>query len=120
MSYESNLYEQERPWGSFTVIYASERYWTKILNILPGQRLSLQLHHHRSEFWTPIDEGLSAIVNGGKAFPLEVGTRYDVMPRVLHRIINDSSQPCRLIEVASGRPDEGDIERIHDQYGRGE
>ena len=43
-----------RPWGSYTIIDEGEGYKTKRLTVLPGKRLSLQLHHHRSEHWVVV------------------------------------------------------------------
>ena len=37
------------PWGSFTELWRRERYRIKRLTVLPGESLSLQMHHYRSE-----------------------------------------------------------------------
>jgi len=41
----------ERPWGTYTVLEENSHYKIKRIEVLPGQRLSLQKHHHRSEHW---------------------------------------------------------------------
>lgn len=41
----------ERPWGSYTVLDKSKSYKIKRIEVKPGERLSLQKHHHRSEHW---------------------------------------------------------------------
>src|SRR5512137_2150216 len=41
----------ERPWGTFTVLEENRNYKIKRIEANPGQRLSLQKHHHRSEHW---------------------------------------------------------------------
>ena len=41
----------ERPWGSYQVLDESASYKIKRIEVQPGQRLSLQKHHHRSEHW---------------------------------------------------------------------
>ncbi|MDX8410679.1 MAG: mannose-1-phosphate guanylyltransferase/mannose-6-phosphate isomerase, partial [Mariprofundaceae bacterium] len=41
----------ERPWGYYTVLEEGPRYKTKKIGVNPGGRLSLQMHHHRSEHW---------------------------------------------------------------------
>ncbi|MEM9979531.1 MAG: phosphomannose isomerase type II C-terminal cupin domain, partial [Cyanobacteria bacterium P01_D01_bin.2] len=40
-----------RPWGSFTVLEEGKGYKIKRIEVKPGHRLSLQMHHHRSEHW---------------------------------------------------------------------
>lgn len=107
----------DRPWGWFQVIYHSPDYWTKLINVKPGESLSLQYHEHRAEFWTPLTPGLRGVINGS-IIDLEVGVRYDVMHRVLHRVTNASDFEAQFIEVATGHPTEDDIVRIQDNYGR--
>jgi hypothetical protein len=41
-----------RPWGTWEVLATGDRYTVKRINVLPGERLSLQYHRHRSEHWT--------------------------------------------------------------------
>jgi len=40
-----------RPWGSYTVLEEGQGYKVKRVNVNAGGRLSLQLHHQRSEHW---------------------------------------------------------------------
>lgn len=108
----------ERPWGSYEVLFSSPDYWTKILYVNPGEALSLQYHAYRHEVWTPLDEGLTAKINGSESIDLVPGVRYDVPNNVLHRIYNRSSKVVALVEVAFGFPDETDIVRVNDKYGR--
>lgn len=106
-----------RPWGWYEVIYASPSFWTKLITVKPGESLSLQYHEDRTEYWTPIDEGLRGVINGSM-LDLEVGVRYDVMPNVIHRVTNPTDYYCQFIEVATGSPREEDITRVQDKYGR--
>jgi mannose-6-phosphate isomerase len=39
----------ERPWGSYTVLDEGTGYKVKRIVVMPGKRLSYQLHHRRSE-----------------------------------------------------------------------
>ena len=41
----------ERPWGSFTTLEEGRGYKIKRIEVNSGHRLSLQMHHHRSEHW---------------------------------------------------------------------
>ena len=50
--YSEGLYPRtEKPWGFFEVLLESETSKVKILSINPEQKLSLQMHEHRSETW---------------------------------------------------------------------
>ena len=40
-----------RPWGYYHSLDNGDRYQVKRIMVKPGGRLSLQLHHHRSEHW---------------------------------------------------------------------
>ena len=44
----------ERPWGAWTVLETGPGYKVKRLEVLPGKRLSLQKHFHRSEHWVVV------------------------------------------------------------------
>ena len=54
----------------------------------------------------------------GEVLTADVGVRYDVPRRVLHRIYNATGSPIEVLEVIQGRYDENDIVRIQDNYGR--
>lgn len=43
-----------RPWGSYTVLEDGPRYKIKRIVVNRGERLSLQMHYHRSEHWVVI------------------------------------------------------------------
>lgn len=106
-----------RPWGHFNIVHETLMFWTKVIVINPGQSLSLQYHNYRSEFWTPLNSGLHAVI-GDDELELLVGNRYDVRAGIVHRIMNPTENICTLIEVATGFPDEDDIIRLEDAYGR--
>ena len=107
----------DRPWGYYEVLYADDDTWCKRLVVDAGQRLSVQRHRFRREFWYPLQSGGRAIV-GGEPLALTVGQVYDVPEGVTHRIINDTDDRIYIIEWAVGKPTESDIERLEDDYGR--
>ena len=41
--------KEERPWGWYDVIDDGDRYKVKSIEVKPGEKLSLQKHHHRSK-----------------------------------------------------------------------
>lgn len=106
-----------RPWGEFEVLYADENQWTKILWIHPGQAISLQKHLHRTEIWVPMTSNLKALI-GGETLVLTPWGRYTVEAGTPHSLANTGSYTAALIEIATGQPDENDIIRIADLYGR--
>ena len=44
----------QRPWGSYTVLEEGSGFKVKRVTVNPGGRLSLQMHHQRSEHWVVI------------------------------------------------------------------
>jgi len=52
-----------RPWGSFTILEEGRGYKIKRIEVKPGHRLSLQMHHHRSEHWIVVS-GTARVVCG--------------------------------------------------------
>ena len=44
-----------RPWGYYESIIDDKRWQVKLINVKPGEKLSLQLHHHRSEHWVVVN-----------------------------------------------------------------
>ena len=55
-----------RPWGSSTVLEEGPRFKIKRIVVRPGERLSLQMHHHRSEHWIVV-QGMARVTNGDGA-----------------------------------------------------
>ncbi len=115
MSPIQTIYVEERPWGKFTQYTHNVSTTVKIIEVNPNQKLSLQFHHHRDELWIPLDEGLTAEVNG-QAISMVVGVPVWVPRETKHRVYSDRN--ARFLEIAFGYFDENDIVRIDDQYGR--
>ncbi|AGE53690.1 alginate biosynthesis protein [Acanthocystis turfacea Chlorella virus GM0701.1] len=119
--------EQEviRPWGSFQILSKDEKFWQKIITVKPYQRLSLQYHKHRFEYWI-VESGEGTIQIDDKYYPAKKGSTFFIPVGALHRVTNGTvvgnSAPHRedfvFIEIASGMVDENDIVRVEDDYGR--
>ena len=56
----------KRPWGLEEILTINEPATVKILTINPGQRLSLQYHNNRKEFWKLIDGEAIFEIDGKK------------------------------------------------------
>jgi len=109
-----------RPWGSFTVLEEGRGYKIKRIEVKPGHRLSLQMHHHRSEHWIVVS-GTARVVCGEKEVLLSNNQSTYVPQCTVHRLENPGVIPLVLIEVQNGEYlGEDDIIRYQDDYARTE
>lgn len=107
-----------RPWGSYTVLEETEFYKIKRVSVKPGQKLSLQLHHHRSEHWVVVS-GTAEVELNGESRLLRQGESTFVRSGMKHRLKNPGIIPLEVIEVQLGEYlEEDDIIRFDDEYGR--
>jgi mannose-6-phosphate isomerase-like protein (cupin superfamily) len=107
-----------RPWGSYTVLEDADDCKVKRLVVKPGEVLSLQLHHRRSEHWTVV-HGTAKVRVGDKEFLLNRNESTYIPIDTLHRLENPTDQDIALIEVQCGDYfGEDDIVRLEDRYGR--
>ena len=107
-----------RPWGSYESICASDRFQVKKIQVNPGQKLSLQMHHHRAEHWVVV-KGTALVTCEDKQFTLSEDQSTYIPIGHRHRLENPGKIPLELIEVQSGTYlGEDDIVRFEDDYGR--
>jgi len=107
-----------RPWGTYEGIDSGENFQVKHIMVKPGQKLSLQMHHHRAEHWIVV-EGTALVTCGDKQFLLQANESTFIPLGATHRLENPGKTPLRLIEVQSGSYlGEDDIVRFEDTYGR--
>lgn len=107
-----------RPWGTYTVLDDSDSHKVKRIVVLPGQRLSYQRHAHRAEHWFVVS-GSGAVTLDGEQVMVRSGQAVDIALGAAHRIQNTGGENLVFIEVQHGDSfDEGDIERLDDDYGR--
>ncbi len=107
-----------RPWGSYTVLEEGPGYKVKRVTVNPGGRLSLQLHHQRSEHWVVI-AGTAKVTCGDRVFELQVGESTGIPKETKHRLENPGSIALHIIEVQDGPYlGEDDIIRFQDDYER--
>ena len=107
-----------RPWGNYESILKDDRYQVKLIIVKPGERLSLQMHHHRSEHWVVVSgtakvevEGKELILSENQSSYIPLGSK--------HRLSNPGKVDLKIIEIQSGSYlGEDDIERFDDNYGR--
>ncbi|MFA6332634.1 MAG: phosphomannose isomerase type II C-terminal cupin domain, partial [Methanoregula sp.] len=107
-----------RPWGSYTILEEGKNYKIKRVTVKPGARLSLQLHHHRSEHWVVV-QGTAEVELDGEKQLLRKGESTYVHSGTVHRLKNPGLLPLEVIEVQLGDYlEEDDIVRFDDEYGR--
>ncbi|MEH2070661.1 MAG: cupin domain-containing protein [Nostoc sp.] len=107
-----------RPWGAFTVLEEGRGYKIKRIEVKPGHRLSLQMHHHRSEHWIVVS-GTARVVCGEQEVLLSNNESTYVPQCTAHRLENPGVIPLVLIEVQNGEYlGEDDIIRYQDDYAR--
>ena len=107
-----------RPWGSFTRLEDGQFYTIKRITVPPQKRLSLQMHHHRSEHWVVVSgtakvaiDGRESLLRNGESTFVPIGSK--------HRLENPGLVPIEIIEVQIGEYiGEDDIVRFDDDFGR--
>ncbi|WP_114905658.1 phosphomannose isomerase type II C-terminal cupin domain [Ornithinimicrobium murale] len=112
-----DVFVVERPWGQFQQFATNERVTVKTVTIAPGQRLSLQHHAERNEMWQVLDSPVE-ITLGERTWMAQPGELVWVPVGTMHRMGNPGDQPVRVLELAFGDFDEGDITRVQDDYRR--
>ena len=107
-----------RPWGTYTVLEDSAHFKIKRIEVKPGQSLSLQMHHHRSEHWVVVS-GVAKVTNGDQEILVKRNESTYIPAGQTHRLENPGTLPCVMIEVQCGDYlGEDDIVRFEDNYGR--
>jgi mannose-1-phosphate guanylyltransferase len=107
-----------KPWGYYTLLEEGVRFKTKRLALKPGARISLQLHHHRSEHWIVVS-GMAEVTRGDEVFFVNSNESAYIKAGTKHRVANPGRLELILIEVQSGDYlGEDDIVRFEDAYGR--
>jgi len=107
-----------RPWGWYEGIDKGERFQVKRIMVKPGEKLSLQMHHHRAEHWVVVSGTAKVTVENQETLFTENQSTYIPLGKS-HRLENPGKIPLHLIEVQSGTYlGEDDIVRFQDSYGR--
>jgi len=111
-------HEVFRPWGKYDSIDSGDRYQVKRITVKPGAKLSVQMHHHRSEHWVVVS-GTARVTNGESTFLLAENESTYIQAGIVHALENPGKVDLELIEVQTGLYlGEDDIVRFEDIYGR--
>jgi len=107
-----------RPWGFFETLSLAPRFQVKLLHVKPGGKLSMQMHHHRSEHWVVVHGTAKVTVGDSEKLVRENESVYIVATQ-WHRLENPGKTPLEMIEVQIGSYlGEDDIVRSDDIYQR--
>jgi mannose-6-phosphate isomerase len=145
--FDLEIFDQDfkRPWGGFLRFTEDSlekfftAYWQgvdtgkkegrrdpKVLVVAPAQRLSLQLHHRRSELWRALDPVMvihGADINHLEADILSPGDVIHIPCGHMHRLCGALDSWGRVAEIwehtdPGNLSDESDIIRVQDDYAR--
>jgi len=107
-----------RPWGYYDSIDAGDRFQVKRIVVKPGEKLSVQMHHHRAEHWIVVS-GTANVTKGEETFLVTENQSTYIAIGEIHALENPGAIPLEMIEVQSGSYlGEDDIVRFDDRYGR--
>lgn len=107
-----------RPWGWYEGIDEGKRFQVKRIMVKPGEKLSLQMHHHRAEHWVVVSGTARITVDGEQILLSENQSTYIPLGHT-HRLENPGKIDLHIVEVQSGAYlGEDDILRFEDNYGR--
>lgn len=109
-------YIEKRPWGQFQQFTHNEKSTVKIIKIKPKQRLSLQYHKNRKEFWKFLDNPAKVTI-GKRTIKVKKGQEIIIPKKTAHRV-QALDKPVNFLEIALGNFDENDNTRLEDDYGR--
>lgn len=110
--------EVYRPWGKYDSIDNGKRYQVKRITVKPGEKLSIQMHHHRAEHWIVVS-GTARVTNGESVQLVTENQSVYIPVGQIHSLENPGKILLEMIEVQSGSYlGEDDIVRFEDRYGR--
>lgn len=90
-----------RPWGTYTVLEQGPNFKIKRIEVRPGRKLSLQMHHHRSEHWIVVS-GIAKVTKGDEAMFIRANESTYIPAGCSHRLENPGMLDLIMIEVQSG------------------
>lgn len=107
-----------RPWGKYDSIDMGDRFQVKRITVKPGQKVSIQMHHHRAEHWVVVKGTAFITINGEGKLYSENEAAY-IPITATHCMENPGKIDLEIIEVQTGGYlGEDDIVRFDDAYGR--
>jgi D-beta-D-heptose 7-phosphate kinase/D-beta-D-heptose 1-phosphate adenosyltransferase len=101
----------ERPWGHYRVLYDIKGCKVKELVVNPNQRLSIQKHKYRNEFWF-VSEGTATVNREDSSERIARHSVTTINENSWHQLANTTENSLKVIEIQYGELcDEADIQR---------
>lgn len=88
-------------WGTSSIIGQGKGYCMKKVRVMPGKKLSLQMHYHRTEHWV-ILRGTAEVVRGEKRMFIHEEESVFIPQTVKHQLSNPGKIPLEVIEIQNG------------------
>jgi len=107
----------QKPWGGYQDFVREKDRVVKELKVNPNQSLSLQSHEKREEHWLVI-QGHGRVQLENNLQGISTGDYILIKRNQKHRLINNSNDLLRILELQLGECSEEDIFRYEDNYGR--
>lgn len=99
-------------WGTSSVIGKGTGYRMKKVRLMPGKKLSMQMHYHRSEHWIVL-RGTAEVIRGDEHMMVHESESVFIPQTTKHQLANPGRIPLEIIEVQNGSYiGEDDIERF--------
>jgi mannose-1-phosphate guanylyltransferase len=115
-----NHREVYRPWGKYDSVDVGDSFQVKRITVKPGEKLSVQKHHHRSEHWVVVS-GVAIVTRDKENFKMSKNESTYIPLGSIHSLENPGPETLELIEVQTGDYlGEDDIVRFEDKYNRDE
>ena len=89
-----------KPWGGEKQYTLNEVSTVKILTVKPKQKISLQYHHKRKEFWIVLDNPVKITI-GNKVFKAKKGDELTIPKKTKHRI-EACNKTVNILEISMG------------------
>ena len=107
-----------KPWGKEIWFAHNDKYAGKIIEIIEGQRLSLQYHEEKTEtlyiFLGQVKLTYGTDKSNLQEKILNKGDKFDIHPYTIHRL--EALEDAKIFEVST--PELHDIVKLSDDYGR--
>ena len=90
-----------RPWGTREIIHKAKGYRVRRIMLYPGASLSMHSHEKRNENYSVVSGELSIELEN-RNVTLHQGDGINILPKMMHRLYNDTDLPVIAIEVDTG------------------
>jgi mannose-6-phosphate isomerase len=111
----------EKPWGYEVILAPPDApYTAKLIHVLAGKRLSLQVHDTKMETQTLVAGRASLVLEGPDQrlheVPMEKGVGYHIAVGQRHRLCASPDEDATVFEAST--PERGTTYRLEDDYAR--